>query len=81
MKTRIRQVKFEFSEQQQQLYDEFSRSLHRHIKMAKSQEYLLTEDFDNALKYYLDNGIELEEALGRLNPEKLGGFYNHPAIG
>lgn len=81
MKTRIKQVKFDFNEEQQRLYNEFSRSLQRHIRMAKTQQFLLTEDFDNALKYYLENGISLQEALERLNPEQLGGFYNHPAVG
>ena len=75
------QIRFEFNDEQQQLYDEFQTELMKHIRMAKSQEYLLTEDFNRAIKYYMTTGMSLQQALERLNPEKLGGFYSHPAIG
>ena len=75
------QIRFEFNDDQQRLYDEFQTELKKHIRMSKSQEYLLTEDFNHAIKYYMAAGLSLPEALERLKPEKLGGFYNHPPVG
>ena len=73
-------VRFEFTEQQQLIYDEFFTDLQKHIKMAKSQEFLLIKDFNRAIKYYLEQGLSLEDAVERLKPSQLGGFYNHPPI-
>ena len=79
-KTIYKPVKFDFNEEQQVVYDEFFSDLQKHIRMAKSQEFLLTEDFNRAIQYYMNNGLSLNEAVTRLNPSQLGGFYNHPPI-
>ena len=73
-------VRFSFNQYQQQLYDEFYADLLKHIRMAKSQQTLLVDDFNRALRYYLNNGIALPEALERISPQHLGGFYSHPAL-
>src|SRR5690606_26561340 len=39
----------------------------------------MMQDFANALKYYATSGLSADEALKRLDPTNLGGFYSRPS--
>ncbi len=49
--------------------------LQEHCTLPKHWEKKLRKDFENALLYYHQAGVSLEEAHRRLQPRKLGGFY------
>lgn len=51
-----------------------------HCLLGKWEKQRLREDFEAAILYYLDNGVALEQALERVAPERLGGFYARPAV-
>ena len=50
-----------------------------HCHMPKKETLLLREDIEEALIYYKNAGVSLDEALRRLSNEKLGGFYATPS--
>lgn len=50
-----------------------------HCHMPKKETHLLREDIEEALIYYKNSGVSLDEALRRLSNEKLGGFYATPS--
>ncbi len=61
--------------------DSFMAVLDRHLRIAREWKRQLVRDFENALLWYAENGVPLEDALTRLSPAKLGGFYCRPADG
>ena len=48
--------------------------------LPKNERREIREDFEKALLYYASEGLSLKEALLRLDPSKLGGFYSRPAL-
>lgn len=44
-------------------------------QLARAETKRLVEDFEQAILYYDRTGLPLKEALERLSPKKLGGFY------
>lgn len=58
----------------------FFADLDAHCLIAKDQQKALRGDFQNALVYYADAGISLEEAMQRLSIRNIGGFYARPPI-
>ena len=59
--------------------DSFFRILDQHLRLPREWKRQLTQDFENAILWYSKNGVELDDALARLAPSKLGGFYSRPA--
>lgn len=59
--------------------DRYFADFRLHCRMPKRETTLLREDIENALLYYVSKDVSLDEALGRLSNEKLGGFYAHPS--
>lgn len=59
----------------------YFKRLSQHILLSEKEKKKMLTDFENAILYYLDSGkIPLEEALARLDPSNLGGFYARPPI-
>ena len=50
-----------------------------HCLLPKHDQAGMIRDFENAVLYYRDSGVSLHEALARLDPTQLGGFYSRPA--
>ena len=67
------------SEDQLERYGEFLKDVDLHLNLSRKQHDILVSDFNDAIEYYLDNGVSFEDALSRLEPSNLGGFYAHPA--
>jgi len=60
------------------LLENYFKLLDQHILLPKAETKLLISDFKKALLFYSGAELPLDEALSRLNPEKLGGFYCRP---
>ena len=67
------------SEDQLERYGEFLKDVDLHLNLSRKQHDILVSDFNDAIEYYLDNGVSFEDALSRLEPSNLGGFYAHQA--
>lgn len=59
--------------------DQFFNELAARIILPYNEKQRLLKDFEDALSYYLRKGIDLDEALRRLDMANLGGFYSRPA--
>ena len=68
------------SESQQEKYDEFLSEIKAHLSLSRKQNEEIISDFNNALNYLISNGVSFEEAINRLDPVQLGGFYVHPSL-
>ena len=75
----FRQLHETFTPEEQEKIDRHFYDFKIHCHMAKKESELLLEDVEKALLYYRHVGVSLDEALSRLNNEKLGGFYATPA--
>ena len=53
--------------------------LRAHITLPGKQKQALLQDHARAIGAYLEQGLTMEEALYRLKPARLGGFYAHSA--
>lgn len=73
------QLKESFSDEEKAKIDHHFEDFRLHCHMPKKESDLLREDIEEALLYYKNSGITLDEALHRLSNEKLGGFYATPA--
>ena len=62
------------SEDQLERYGEFLKDVDLHLNLSRKQHDILVSDFNDAIEYYLDNGVSFEDALSRLEPSNLGGF-------
>ncbi len=60
------------------LVNEFFLQFKQHINLALSEAAKIQHDFENALMYYNAVGVNVKEALSRLDLNNLGGFYAHP---
>ena len=58
----------------------FMRDVETHISLPRSWQVMLRRDYMRAFLYYASHGVSLLEAMNRLNPRKLGGFYARPPI-
>ena len=80
IKTSIfKQMQESFSAEENEKLRIFFNDFKLHCHMPKKETDLLREDIEEALLYYKKTGLSLDEALNRLNNEKLGGFYASPA--
>jgi len=62
------------------LVDGFFSELENHLLLPKRYSRAMMADFSAALFYYLNSGVPLEDALHRLDPAKLGGFFSRPPM-
>jgi hypothetical protein len=51
-----------------------------HCQLPKLWKKQMRADFEEAILYYLNSGLSLDEALSRLDAKYLGGFYAHPPV-
>lgn len=51
-----------------------------HCQLPKLWKKQMHADFEEAILYYLNSGLSLDEALSRLDAKYLGGFYAHPPV-
>lgn len=58
---------------------QFFNDLERRIMLPADEKHAMMQDFANALKYYATSGLSADEALKRLDPTNLGGFYSRPS--
>jgi len=68
------------SEDARQETAEFFRDLDQHISLPAGERAALRRDFERAILYYAREGLPTEEALERLSPAHLGGFYARPPV-
>ena len=64
---------------EKEMLENFNEELKNHISISTAQNAMMLQDFHSAILYYAENGVSLKEALKRLDPEHLGGFYMHRA--
>lgn len=67
------------SENQISKLDGFFKEFNIHCLINKKDKRKMREDLENAILYYVANGVTLDEALNRLDNENLGGFYAKPS--
>ena len=72
---RIAEVISQLSDDEQTAYQEFMTEVRRHVDLSRKHTERMIRDFESAILFYLDSGVSLEEALRRLDPVNLGGFY------
>ncbi len=68
------------SEKDGLLLDNYFAQVSQHIRLPRREKQLMLQDFEQALLYYHGAGLPLADALQRLAPENLGGFYARPPI-
>lgn len=68
-----------FESERQALLREYFDGLNAHLALARDEVIQFRRDFAAAIDLLLRLGCPLEEALNRLSPERLGGFYAWPA--
>lgn len=66
---------FNAGEEERAIIVEFFSSLSSRLNLASYYENLIIKDYDRALLYLLERGVSAEEAVSRLDPAKLGGYY------
>jgi len=57
---------------------DFFAEVDRHLLLPKKQKRAMLDDFAKALSFYARAGVPVAEALRRMDPKKLGGFYARP---
>ncbi len=67
------------SEEELAVYREFGLSFLEHVRLPAPDVRRMEECFSEAFLWYREQGVPLEEAVRRLSPEHLGGFYARPA--
>lgn len=60
--------------------DEFFISFDRHCLISKPVKNELKNDFENAILYYSNSNVKLDDALNYIDSKNLGGFYTRPAV-
>ena len=68
------------SDTEANILQDFFDSVDSHIALSRDEKALMLRDFENALLYYVSQGVSLDDALERLSIVNLGGFYARPPI-
>lgn len=58
----------------------YFKRLEQHLLLQAADKEKILSDFERAFLYYAETGLSLDEALFRLDPVNLGGFYARPPI-
>ncbi len=75
MKSAPRGIESLFSPAEQPLVDAFLTDVRARLSLSHKHTGLMLEDHAKALRYYMDQGMSLREAIGRLDPAQLSDFY------
>ena len=67
------------NEEELAAYTVFGRSFQEHVKLPAGDVKRMEKCFSEALEWYREQGLAPEEAVRRLDPAQLGGFYVRPA--
>lgn len=67
------------NEEELAVYDEFGRSFLAHVRLPARDMKRMEQCFSDALLLFREQGLTPQEAVHRLDPEHLGGFYARPA--
>lgn len=62
------------------LLQDFLQEYAAHIRLGRHEQQEMLSDVQEALLYYAREKVPLHEALSRLAPENLGGFYARPPV-
>ena len=68
------------TEDERQRLADFFVALDLHCRLPGRQARGMREDFKRAICHYAETGVPLDEALARLDSERLGGFYARPPV-
>lgn len=68
------------SDYERSLLTGYFKRLEQHILLPSEEKKKILIDFEKAILYYSEAGLSLDEALSRLDPANLGGFYARPPI-
>lgn len=68
------------TEDERQRLADFFVALDLHCRLPGRQARGMREDFKRAICHYAETGVPLDEALARLDAERLGGFYARPPV-
>ena len=68
------------SDEEQSLLSDYFTDWNRRINLSLTEKKRMETDCQKALLWYRQNHIGLKEALTRLAPENLGGFYTRPPV-
>lgn len=63
---------------EREAFEAYYKRLCQHLALPKKENEMMLQDFQRAILYYRDQGMELGEIMERLNPSKLGGYYARP---
>lgn len=63
------------NQEQRDAAGDFFQRLDRQLQLGKGECRRIREDFEKGLVWYAEHGVAFEEALTRLDPARLGGFY------
>ena len=68
------------SDNEKRLLASYFKRLEQYILLPQKEKQKMLSDFERAILYYSGTHLPLEEALTRLDPSNLGGFYARPPI-
>lgn len=72
------QLRSTLDEKDHEKIDYFFTELATRLVLPFNEKMAIIKDFEEAISYYLRKGIDLDEALRRLDTANLGGFYSRP---
>lgn len=79
-KTLPAQLADNLSDDDRAALESYFEDLDAHILLGKGERRQMRRDFARAVRYYLGADVPLQDALSRLDPMNLGGFYARPPI-
>ena len=68
------------SEEETKALNNFFIDIEKRLALSKKENHMIQADFEKALIYYDEIDVPINEALHRLSPENLSGFYVRPPI-
>jgi len=68
------------TQEQQDAAADFFQRLDRQLQLSSRENRRIRADFEKGLAWYTDHGVAFEEALSRLDPVRLGGFYARGSV-
>ena len=66
------------NEEEAALFSEYGRSFQEHIRLPAYDQKRMEKCFSEAFLWYREQGISTQEAMRRMDPAHLGGFYVRP---
>lgn len=72
--------RIQVSDEERALLSAFFEEFNEHCRLAVDEKRSMRRDFEWAIEYYLAAGVNVSEALSRLDIKNLGGFYVRPPV-